>query len=244
MFAGQEQHLYPMCRPFVDGRPVPCSSTSAGSATLLALLSGASSPKRTVRVTRTGTVLSPMLRHGVTPRDIDGRELEHGMPEHTTTTLINGVNHLTFITADMDRLIAYYQRVFEARVTLDLEEEGLRHVFIEVGPHTVLHPFQIPGVEPQGHQQPMFQRGRLDHFALNAASYQAFQELRRRIMNEGADDGVVIDMGSLLLLSFTDPDGGIHEVVWMIWWTPCQGSGARCVKYTFPNKPVPHRNAV
>lgn len=137
------------------------------------------------------------------------------MPEHTTTRLINGVNHLTFITADMDRLIAFYQRVFEARVTLDLEEEGLRHVFIEVGPHTVLHPFQIPGVEPQGHRQPMFQRGRLDHFALNAASYQAFQELRTRIMNEGADDGVVIDMGSLLLLNFTDPDGGIHEVVWM-----------------------------
>jgi hypothetical protein len=73
-----------MCRPFVDGRPVPFSSTSAGSTTLLALLSGASSPKRTARVTRTG-----------------------------------------------------------------------------------------------------------------------------------ADDGVVIDMGSLLLLTFTDPDGGIHEVVWM-----------------------------
>jgi catechol 2,3-dioxygenase-like lactoylglutathione lyase family enzyme len=49
--------------------------------------------------------------------------------------LINGINHLTFITADIDRLIAFYRRVFEARVTLDLEEEGLHHVFIEVGPH-------------------------------------------------------------------------------------------------------------
>jgi catechol 2,3-dioxygenase-like lactoylglutathione lyase family enzyme len=59
--------------------------------------------------------------------------------------LLNGIHHLTFVTSDMDRLIAFYERVFGARVTVDLEEEGLRHAFIEVGPHTVLHPFQVPG---------------------------------------------------------------------------------------------------
>jgi catechol 2,3-dioxygenase-like lactoylglutathione lyase family enzyme len=129
-------------------------------------------------------------------------------------TLLNGIHHLTFITADMDRLIAFYERIFEAKVAVDLEEEGLRHAFIEVGPHTVLHPFQIPGVEPPG-PQPMFQRGRLDHFAFNAASEEAFRELRRRVVAEDADEGgAVTDMGSLLLFSFNDPDGGRHEVVW------------------------------
>jgi len=118
-----------------------------------------------------------------------------------------------FITADMDRLISFYERVFEARVTLDLEEEGLRHAFIEVGPYTVLHAFRVPGVEPPG-KQPFFQRGRLDHFALNAASEEAFRELRRRIVAEGASDSVVTDMGSMLLFSFLDPDEGRHEVVW------------------------------
>jgi catechol 2,3-dioxygenase-like lactoylglutathione lyase family enzyme len=127
--------------------------------------------------------------------------------------LLNDIHHLTFITADMDRLISFYKRIFEAQVIVDLEEEGLRHAFIEVGPHTVLHPFQIPGVEPPG-QQPMFQRGRLDHFALNAASEEAFRELRRRIVAEEASDGVVTDMGSLLLFSFLDPDKARHEVVW------------------------------
>ena len=47
--------------------------------------------------------------------------------------LLNDIHHLTFITADLDRLIAFYERVFEARVTVDLEEDGLRHAFIEVG---------------------------------------------------------------------------------------------------------------
>jgi catechol 2,3-dioxygenase-like lactoylglutathione lyase family enzyme len=128
--------------------------------------------------------------------------------------LLNDIHHLTFITSDLDRLIAFYERVFGARVTVDLEEEGLRHAFIEVGPHTVLHPFQVPGVEPPG-SEPMFQRGRLDHFALNAASEEAFRELRRRVVAEEAGDGLVTDMGSLLNFGFTDPDGGQHEVVWV-----------------------------
>jgi catechol 2,3-dioxygenase-like lactoylglutathione lyase family enzyme len=128
--------------------------------------------------------------------------------------LLNDIHHLTLVTADMDRLIGFYERVFGARVTVDLEEEGLRHAFIEVGPHTVLHPFQVPGIDPPG-GQPMFGRGRLDHFALNAASEEAFRELRRRLVAEGASDGTVTDMGSLLLLGFTDPDGGSHEVVWV-----------------------------
>jgi catechol 2,3-dioxygenase-like lactoylglutathione lyase family enzyme len=133
---------------------------------------------------------------------------EHGSShQEAKLPLLNDIHHLTFVTSDMDRLIGFYQRVFGARVTVDLEEEGLRHAFIEVGPHTVLHPFQVPGVEPPG-PQPMFRRGRLDHFALNAASEEAFGELRRRVVAEGAGDGAVSDMGSLLNFGFADPDGG------------------------------------
>ena len=131
-------------------------------------------------------------------------------------TLLEGIHHLTFVTADMDQLIAFYERVFDAHVTLDLREEGIRHVFINVGPTTVLHPFEVPGIEPPG-SLPMFQRGRLDHFALNATSEEAFRELHRRVLAEGRDSGEVIDMGLLLLFNFTDPDDGQHEVVW---WKP------------------------
>lgn len=128
--------------------------------------------------------------------------------------LLNDIHHLTFITANMDRLIAFYERVFDAQLLLDLEEEGLRHSFIKVGPHTILHPFQIPAIQPPG-DQPMFQRGRLDHFALNSASEEAFREIHRRVMAEGVDDGIVTDMGSIIIFSFTDPDRGRHEVVWV-----------------------------
>lgn len=129
--------------------------------------------------------------------------------------LSNGFHHLTTLTADADRLVDFYRRVFDADVTLDLEEEGLRHVFIELGPHTVLHSFQVTGLDVSQDAIPMFGRGRLDHFALNAPSEEAFMEMRRRVVAEGASRGEVTDMGSLLIFTFADPDGAEHEVVWM-----------------------------
>jgi hypothetical protein len=35
------------------------------------------------------------------------------------------------------------------------------------------------------------------------------------VIAEGAGDGTVTDMGSLLLFAFSDPDGSRHEVVWV-----------------------------
>jgi catechol 2,3-dioxygenase-like lactoylglutathione lyase family enzyme len=127
--------------------------------------------------------------------------------------LVDGVHHVTFLTEDMDRLLAFYERVFGAQTTLDMTEEGLRHAFVKVGPATVLHRFQIlegPGPPPPS---PMFSRGRLDHFALLAPSEEAFRELRRRIEAEGAADGDVRDMKSHWIMGFFDPDGAAHEVM-------------------------------
>ena len=121
--------------------------------------------------------------------------------------LTEGIHHLTTLTADPDRLIGFYERVFGARVVLDLEEEGLRHAFIEVGPTTVLHPFEVPGVDVPQEQIPIFQRGRLDHIALNAPSEGAFRELYRRVVEEDAAAGLVSDIGGAWLFTFIDPDG-------------------------------------
>lgn len=96
-------------------------------------------------------------------------------------TLVEGVHHVTFLTDDIDRLVAFYERVLDARKTLDMTEEGLRHVFLEIGTTTVLHPFQLLGGAPAVPPAPgtMFQRGRLDHFAFLATSEEAFSEIRR-----------------------------------------------------------------
>jgi catechol 2,3-dioxygenase-like lactoylglutathione lyase family enzyme len=127
--------------------------------------------------------------------------------------LVDGIHHVTFLTEDMDRLVAFYERVFGAETTLDKTEEGARHVFLKVGPTTVLHPFQLLDGPAPPPPSPMFTRGRLDHFALLAPSEEAFRELRRRIEAEGAADGDVRDMKSHWIMGYFDPDGAAHEVM-------------------------------
>jgi catechol 2,3-dioxygenase-like lactoylglutathione lyase family enzyme len=131
--------------------------------------------------------------------------------------LTAGTHHLATLTADMDRLIAFYTEVFDATVVDDWNEEGLRHTFLDLGGGFVLHPFEIPGVDvPQGPIE-IFQRGRIDHLALRAETEDEFWEVRERIYKAGASDnanGLVTDLGPLLSVGFTDPDGIWGEVCW------------------------------
>ena len=60
----------------------------------------------------------------------------------------------------------------------------------------------------------MFQRGRLDHFALSAPSEKVFREIRRRLEPEGAADGDVRDMKTMWIMGFHDPDRFYVEVIW------------------------------
>jgi catechol 2,3-dioxygenase-like lactoylglutathione lyase family enzyme len=83
--------------------------------------------------------------------------------------LVKDLHDVAFLTADLDRLIAFYERIFDARVVLDGEDSGRRHALIEIGLHTMLHPFQVPAGEAPGRQR-MLERGRLDHFAFTATS--------------------------------------------------------------------------
>jgi catechol 2,3-dioxygenase-like lactoylglutathione lyase family enzyme len=127
--------------------------------------------------------------------------------------LLDGVNHVAVITGDTDRLHAFYREVFDANVSHDITEQpGVRLSFIDIGPHTELNVFQIDGNAEAAHQTPMFGRGRLDHMGLHAASLDAFETIRERLMARGATDGFVTDFGPILSLFFVDPDGLEGEV--------------------------------
>jgi catechol 2,3-dioxygenase-like lactoylglutathione lyase family enzyme len=128
--------------------------------------------------------------------------------------LLDGVNHVAILTADTDRLHAFYRDVFEATVSRDTREaEGMRLSFVDIGPGRELNVFELAGNDEASRQVPMFGRGRIDHLGLQAASLEAFDEIRRRLMACGASDGFVTDFGPVLSLFFRDPDGLEGEVV-------------------------------
>jgi catechol 2,3-dioxygenase-like lactoylglutathione lyase family enzyme len=126
--------------------------------------------------------------------------------------LLDGFNHVAVITQDTDRLHAFYADVFEATVAHDDKQEQLRFSIVYVGPDTELNVFELYGDHPAPPQAPMLGRGRLDHIGFQAASLDAFDEIRRRLLARGACDEFVTDFGHVLSLFFRDPDGLEAEV--------------------------------
>ncbi|HEV7888337.1 MAG TPA: VOC family protein [Acidimicrobiales bacterium] len=127
--------------------------------------------------------------------------------------LLDGINHVALLTGDTERLHAFYTEVFDAVVTHDREEQpGVRLSFLQIGPHTEFNVFEVAGGDEADRQTPMFGRGRIDHLGLQAASIEAFETIRGRLMARAAADDFVTDFGPVLSIFFRDPDGLEGEV--------------------------------
>ena len=126
--------------------------------------------------------------------------------------LTNGFNHVAILTNDSARFIEFYEEMFGAEVLGRQGEGDFSIAFVKIGDDVDINLFEIKGNQEANRQTPMFGRGRLDHLALQAKSVDAFDEIRRRLIDKGASDGFVTDFGPLLSLFFVDPDGLEAEV--------------------------------
>ncbi len=135
--------------------------------------------------------------------------------------LLSGVNHVAVLTKDTDRFHAFYRDVFGATVFADQtisdgegdEQQEGRLSFVTIGPHTQFNVFELPGNPEAERHKPMFGRGPIDHIGLQAASQDAFDEIRQRLIERGCTDGFVTDFGVAISLFFIDPDGLEGEVL-------------------------------
>jgi catechol 2,3-dioxygenase-like lactoylglutathione lyase family enzyme len=126
--------------------------------------------------------------------------------------LLNGFNHIAVLTTDTDRFVEFYGDVFGAEMIGSQEMPEGRLTFVKVGPHSEFNVFEVAGNAEATRQTPMFGRGRLDHFGLQAESIEDFDEIRRRLRARGAADDFVTDFGPVLSMFFRDPDGLECEV--------------------------------
>lgn len=126
--------------------------------------------------------------------------------------LLGGINHVAVLTGDTERFLEFYGGVFGAAHESLEQHDGFRATLLWVGPSAELNVFELAGNAEHERQVPMFGRGRLDHLALEAASIEAFDEIRARLLARDATDGFVTDFGHVLSLFFRDPDGLEAEV--------------------------------
>jgi catechol 2,3-dioxygenase-like lactoylglutathione lyase family enzyme len=128
--------------------------------------------------------------------------------------LLDGVNHVAVITADTERLSRFYTEMFDAPPARVIEEQpDFKLSLIDIGDGRELNVFEVDGNTEADRQTPMLGRGRLDHIGLQAASLDAFEEIRRRLIARGASDDFVTDFGPVLSVFFVDPDGLEGEVL-------------------------------
>ena len=127
--------------------------------------------------------------------------------------LLAGINHVALLTNDTDRFVEFYREVFGAEVDGEGPDgDAARLTFVRIGENVELNVFEVAGNDEAHRQTPMFGRGRIDHLGLMAASLDAFDEIRNRLIERGAADRFVTDFGSNLSLFFRDPDGLEGEV--------------------------------
>ena len=130
--------------------------------------------------------------------------------------LLDGVNHIAWLSKDVARLGRFYAEVFDAEVGPTRphgDAPGETMTIIRIGPRTELNIFTIEGNTEPDRQTPMWGRGRIDHIGLHAATREAFDIIRERLIATGAADGTVNDFGSAYSMFFRDPDGLEGEVV-------------------------------
>ena len=127
-----------------------------------------------------------------------------------------GCNHVALLTEDLDRFIGFYRTVFDAEVMHVIDEGDLRHALVDLGGGFALHPFQLAADSPHAEASDrMFDRGHLDHLAINVDDPDDFELLRARLVDAGATDGTLTDFGSVRTVWFVDPDGmGCEIAMW------------------------------
>jgi len=150
------------------------------------------------------------------------RDLDHALTVtprtcstgHNSCMLLDGVNHIAWLSKDVARLGRFYEAVFDAVVGPTREHgPGETMTTIDIGLTTQLNVFVIDGNVEADRQTPMWGRGRIDHVGVAAVSPEAFETIRNRRVDASASDGTVNDFGSALSVFFRDPDGLEGEVL-------------------------------
>ena len=125
-----------------------------------------------------------------------------------------GFDHVATVTADLDRIVAFYQHVFDARVTFEMAATPAhpRMVILDLGGGSALNITEQAAATIAGDRTRPGGRGPIDHYGIAVASRASLDDMRQRLAAAGADVGEVQRLGDTWSLFFRDPDGMELEV--------------------------------
>jgi catechol 2,3-dioxygenase-like lactoylglutathione lyase family enzyme len=128
--------------------------------------------------------------------------------------ITTGFNHVATLTADLDRLKAWYLQVFEAECRFEMAAEGdhPRMAILDLGGGAALNVFEVSEEAIVGERASIGRRGPIDHFGFAVADRAALDDVKDRLEAAGADIGEIQMLGTEWSLFFRDVDGAELEV--------------------------------
>ncbi len=124
-----------------------------------------------------------------------------------------GFDHVATVTPDLDRIVAFYERVFTAQVTFAVPatDDHPRMVILDLG-GSALNIIEQPAETIVGDRTQPGSRGPIDHYGIGVATLSDLHAIREQLIAADADAGHVQRLGDTWSLFFRDPDGMELEV--------------------------------
>lgn len=129
---------------------------------------------------------------------------------------LTGVNHLAFITGDMEKTVRFYRDLLGMELTAGIGHDGYRHYFFKFGDAQVAF-FEYDGARPMDYKfhgamtdKPLG----FDHVSFTVDSKEELFAFKDRLEAAGVDVAGAVDHGTIWSIYFFDPNVIPLEISW------------------------------
>ncbi len=132
--------------------------------------------------------------------------------------IITGINHLAFITDDMEKTIRYYRDLLGMTLEAGVGHDGYRHYFFRAG-NTQIAFFEYDGASPMRLKHHGAKTGLplgFDHLSFQVESREDLFALKDRLEAAGFEVSGAVDHGTIWSIYFFDPNNIPLEASWTL----------------------------
>ena len=129
---------------------------------------------------------------------------------------IAGINHLAFITQDMEKTIRFYRDLLDMELAAGIGHDGYRHYFFRFGEAQIAF-FEYEGAKPMERKfhgvKSELPLG-FDHVSLTVGSREALFHFKDKLEAAGFEVTGAVDHGTIWSIYFFDPNNIPLEISW------------------------------
>jgi catechol 2,3-dioxygenase-like lactoylglutathione lyase family enzyme len=131
--------------------------------------------------------------------------------------MYNGINHLAFITNDMDKTIRFYRDLLGFPLVSGVGDAEFKHYFFQVSPPDAIAFFSYDAATPmavKAHGNPTRAPLGFDHVSIGMDTKADLFEIKDRLEAAGVEVMGAVDHGFIWSIYFYDPNNIPLEISW------------------------------